>query len=135
MNLAQRYVDHFYRTYTGRVPFKAGCAGGFSFLYPFVYENIDGVPIGLVCMAWEKGSNDNLVRVFHISSFKSGRGSGSEILTELCRVADEYEVNLTLQAEPQSNGLEVIGSSKLVSWYRKFGFIGSCVMYRDGSNT
>jgi len=135
MNLAQRYIDHFYREFPGRVPFKAGSAGGFSFVYPFVFENNKGIPIGLVCMAWEKGSSENLVRIFHISSFKSGRGNGSEILTKLCKVADDYKVNLTLQAEPQSNGLEIIEINKLVSWYQKFGFIGNCIMHRYAGNT
>lgn len=133
MNKAQSYIEHFYSKYKGRVPFRAGCAGGFSFVYPFVYEDESGNSIGLVSMAWEKETNENLVRIFHLSSFKNRLGKGSLILSNLCRIADEFEVDLTLQAEPQSNGQELIGQSELISWYRRFGFSGNCIMVRHAN--
>jgi len=130
LNRAQKYIDYLYAKFVGRVPFKAGSPGGFSFVYPFVFENGSGNAIGLVSVAWEKESSDNLVRLFHLSAFKMGFGDGSQILTVLCSLADEFGVDLTLQAEPQSNGLDIISQDKLLSWYRKFGFEGSCIMMR-----
>ena len=135
MNRAQEYIEYFYSKYDGRACLKAGSAGGFSFVYPFVFENKESIPVGLVSMAWEKGSDENLVRIFHVSSFKNKRGHGSFILSTLCEKADEFCINLTLQAEPQENGLESIDPCALVNWYRKFGFVGNCIMVRNAVST
>lgn len=96
-----------------------------------VYENNSQIPIGLIAMSVDNISDSAAVDVYHISAFKPGNGQGSEIMKFLCNSADEFKVRLCIQAEAQFNGRQTLAGADLISWYRKFGFNGSGIMYRE----
>ena len=70
--------------------------------------------------------NINYVHIYHIGSFKSNRGNGSQILQELCFLADKYQIILSLSPIFMPNGKnEPMSTEQLKTWYGRFGFGGS----------
>ncbi len=131
MNPAQTYVATLYARFPGRVPVKVGLTLGFGAVYPLVFEDASGVPIGLVGCSWSEGQSADFVQVYHISAFKPRTGAGTKILQYLCDEAYRLGVKLYVQAQPQYIDIdEAIDGEKLQSWYRTFGFRGSVGLTR-----
>lgn len=128
MTRAEKFVEVLYSSFEGRVPFAAGYVG-FDKIYPFVYESRHGFPIGLVAAAATKVAD--AVQLYHISSFKPGKGHGKEIMGYLCGLADEHGVKIYLHAEVQFSDKETPIGEDLVNWYRRFGFVGNGFMCRE----
>lgn len=128
---AAEYVNHMYSLYEGRAAVTVGVNSDLKCVYPFVFENASRVPIGLIALSADGGSNPDDVDIYHISAFNPGNGQGSEIVHFLCTVADEYRVRLCIQAEAQDNGKVTMTSAELINWYRKFGFTGNRIMYKE----
>jgi len=91
-------------------------------IHPFVFEDMNKVPIGLIALSAEGFANPSDVDIYHISAFNSGKGHGSQIMAFLCDSADEYGVRLYIHAEAQQNGNHTMTSPELVDWYHGYGF-------------
>ena len=126
------YVKYFYKKYEGRVAIGVGYDQTMSEIYPFVFEDIDGKPIGIVALDVYKHEDINYVHIYHLGSFKSNRGYGSQILKELCFQADKYKIILSLSPIFMPNNKdEPMSSEQLISWYDKFGFRGNSPFKRE----
>ena len=126
-----RYVASFYDKYKGRVSIGVGYGQNMVEVFPFLFEGDKGEALGIVAMAPLVGDEIESVHIFHLSVFKSNRGSGSIILKTLCLKADELGVTLSLSPIPTPNGdAGLIDSQQLTSWYRKFGFRGDSLLCR-----
>lgn len=131
MTKATQYVNHMYSLYEGRAAVTVGVNHELETIHPFVFENENKMPIGLIAMSENGVTGPVDVDLYHISSFVSGRGQGTEILNFLCKAADDIGVRLCIQATAQQSGKQSMKDADLVCWYRKFGFRGSDVMYRE----
>ena len=131
MSSAEEYVSFLYSKFTGSVPLAVGHGGQMKMIYPFVYESIDLGPIGLVGISAVENIDLNEAQLFHISSFWPRKGHGSEMMKYLCSLADEYSVNISLQAEVRFGRNKTLIGKELVLWYRKFGFVGKEFMKRQ----
>ena len=119
------YVNFFYNKFEGRVAIGVGYDQNLSEIYPFVFEDPDGKSIGLVALGVYALENVNHVHIYHIGSFKGNRGSGSQILQQLCFQADKYQIILSLSPIFMPNGKnEPMSTEQLMAWYAKFGFRG-----------
>ena len=132
MDQEHDYVKYFYEKYEGRVAFGVGYDQELSEIYPFVFESADGKSIGVVALGVYTHENINYVHIYHIGSFKSNRGNGSQILQQLCFQADKYQIILSLSPIFMPNGKhEPLSTEQLRSWYGKFGFRGSSPFKRE----
>jgi hypothetical protein len=131
MTRATEYVEHMYSLYEGRAAVTVGVNNEYNSIHPFVFEDENRVPVGLIALSADSISEPTDVDVYHISVFIPGKGQGTEILSFLCRVADEFKVRLCIQAQVQFNGKQVLTNSDLVNWYHKFGFSGDKLMCRE----
>lgn len=131
MTRAAEYVNHMYSLYEGRAAVTVGVNSELNSVHPFVFENQSKVPIGLIAMSADGISNPINVDIYHVSSFITGKGQGSEIMNFLCSAADEYGVRLCMQAEVQFNGNQTMTTPELIDWYHKFGFTGKKTMHRE----
>jgi len=132
MNKEHDYVNYFYQKYEGRVAIGVGYGQDLSEIYPFVFEDMDGNAIGIVALGVYTNENINYAHIYHIGSFKSNRGDGSQILQELCIQADKYRIILSLSPIFMPNGNnEPMGDEQLMSWYGRFGFKGSLPFSRE----
>ena len=104
MDQEHDYVKYFYEKYEGRVAFGVGYDQELSEIYPFVFESADGKSIGVVALGVYTHENINYVHIYHIGSFRSKRGIGSQILQELCFQADRYQIILSLSPLFMPNG-------------------------------
>jgi hypothetical protein len=130
------YVNYFYEKYEGRVAIGVGYDQNLSEIYPFVFEDRDGQSIGLVALGIYTHENIDCVHIYHIGSFKSNRGNGSQILQELCFLADKYHIILSLSPVCMPNGKnESMSTEQLRSWYGRFGFKGSPQFQREPCKT
>jgi len=131
MNSARSYVLALYARFEGQVPVKVGITCGFGAVYPFVFEDGKGLPMGLVGCAWNEEQASDLVQIYHVSAFKPKQGAGTKIMRHLCAEADRMQVKLYLQAQPQYIDVDKsISEEKLQDWYRSFGFKGSLLLTR-----
>lgn len=131
MTKAEEFVAELYSTFEGRVPFTSGYAKGFArSIYPVVFENAEGKPIGLVAAAANNDEDTSEVQLFHVSAFKPGLGHGKEIMFFICKLADRHGVKLYLQAEIQFTDKKTPIGEDLINWYRQFGFEGGSFMNR-----
>jgi hypothetical protein len=129
------YVKYFYEKYEGRVAIGVGYDQDLSEIYPFVFENKYGKSIGVVALGVYAHENINYVHIYHIGSFSSNRGNGSEILQELCFQADRYQIILSLSPIFMPNGkIEPMSTEQLMAWYGRFGFRGSSPFKREPCN-
>ena len=127
-----RFVDFFYNKFKGRISIGVGYGQDMLEIFPFLFEDNDGHALGIAAMAPLSNDEINSVHIFHISAFRSNRGSGSAMLEALCFKADQLGVMLSLSPIPSPNGkAHQISSRQLVSWYRKFGFIGDALLCRS----
>jgi hypothetical protein len=131
MTKATEYVDHMYSLYEGRAAVTVGVNNESKTIHPFVYENKNHIPIGLIAMCASDIINPTEVDIYHISAFIPGKGQGSEIMNFLCDAADEYGVDLSIESNAQFNGNIIMSDIALASWYRKYGFKGTCLMRRE----
>ena len=132
MDQEHDYVNYFYKKYEGRVAIGVGYDQNLSEIFPFVFEDYDGNPIGIVALGVYTDVKINYVHIYHIGSFKSSRGSGRQILEELCFQADKYKIVLSLSPIFVPNGKdEPMSTEQLVSWYGRFGFRGSSPFRRE----
>lgn len=81
-----------------------------------VYSLVDGVEIGL-----RPSKVGEAVYIMKIRSSQRGEGRASYALQALCKLADEYQLDLFLEVE-QSDGLN---SEQLAEWYWRYGFRGN----------
>lgn len=132
MTRAEKFVEELYSRFEGRVPFSAGYTLQFSkTVYPVVYENEKGIPIGLVAAAANNKTDTSEVQLFHVSVFKPGNGHGKEIMNYICDLADKHKAKIYLQVEIQFSDKETLIGQDLVNWYRQFGFVGNTFMNRE----
>jgi hypothetical protein len=125
MNPAQKLVATLYFRFQGRIPVKVGLTDRFAPVYPFVFENESGVPIGLIGCAWSEGHPQNLVQIYHISAFHPGKGEGTKALNYLCAEADRNSIALSVIATALAVGdFFPMDDLALDNWYRKLGFKG-----------
>jgi len=132
MSRENDYVNYFYEKYEGRVAIGVGYDQNLTEIYPFVFEVPDGKPIGVVALGVYTNENINYVHIYHIGSFKTRRGKGSEMLQELCLQADKYQVILSLSPIFIPDGKnEPMSDEQLMSWYGRFGFRGTSPFRRE----
>lgn len=129
MNPAELFVQELYQTFEGRVPFTAGFDANFKKVLPVVYEDQNEIPIGLVAAASTQ-DDPSIVQLYHVSSFKVGKGHGAQIMRYLCELADKHKASIYLQAEAQFTDKDTPVGPDLVSWYTQFGFAGVGIMLR-----
>lgn len=126
-----RYVDWFYKRYSGRVAIGVGYAPGMVEVYPMVLENGRGRALGIIAMATQSNEKACCVHIFHLSVFNTGCGDGSKMLEIICQQADTLNVMLSLSPIPSPNGKNrQMNAEQLTSWYRKFGFTGDALLCR-----
>ena len=132
MNPEHDYVSFFYSKFEGRVAIGVGYDQNFAEIYPFVFEDTDGNSIGIVALGVYTHENVNHVHVYHMGSFRSNHGNGSQILQQLCFQADNYQIILSLSPMFMPNGKqEQISTEQLRSWYGRFGFRGNSPFKRE----
>ena len=131
MNQEQEYVNYFYQKYRGRVAIGVGYDLNLSEIYPFVFEDPAGKSIGVVALGVYTHEDIDYVHIYHMGSFKSQRGNGSQILQELCFLADKYQITLSLSPMFMPNGEnKPMSDAHLESWYGRYGFRGSSPFQR-----
>ena len=132
INKEHDYVNYFYEKYEGRVVIGGGYDQNLSEVYPFVFEDSDGKLIGVVALGVYTNENVNYAHIYHLGSFKTNCGNGSQILQELCSQADNYQVILSLSPIFMPDGKnEPMNDEQLKSWYGRFGFRGSSPFRRE----
>lgn len=72
-----------------------------------------------ICMKFKQG---DVIRLTDLSSSTPKAGHGTKLLKEVCALADSHQAILTLCALPFGDPSTIIGKTKLVDWYRRFGF-------------
>jgi len=94
--------------------------------HPFVVE-LNGKEVGCIYLHYEYQMAPPMVWVMYLKSYS--KGFGSEILKLLCEQANKENVRLYLEPVPDK-GSELLFSG-LVSWYRRYGFVGEHTMVRE----
>lgn len=126
-----RYVDCFYKKYSGRVAIGVGYAQGMVEVFPLVLEDGNGRALGIIAMATQSNEQTRYVHIFHLSVFNTGCGDGSKMLEILCLKADELNVMLSVSPIPSPNGKNrQMNGEQLTGWYRKYGFTGDAPLCR-----
>ena len=124
MNKADQFVEDLYCSFNGRVPIKVGFTQGFEAVYPLVFENSNGVPIGLIGCASNKWISADLVQIYHLSTFKPNCGAGTIMMKYLCTKADLFQVSLCLQAEQLTS--TTIDRQSLIQVHPTKAYLASC---------
>ncbi|WP_022665882.1 YkgJ family cysteine cluster protein [Desulfospira joergensenii] len=125
------YVDYFYQKYRGRVSLGVGYHQNLSEIYPFIFQNVHGKPIGIVAMG-AVSNGEKAVHIYHIGSFVTRQGKGSQILQELCRKADCFNIHLSVSPVFMPNGKDPhMNYGLLTEWYEKFDFKGEANLLRS----
>ena len=125
MSQESDYVEYFYDKFDGRVAIGVGYNMDLSEIYPFVFENTAGNSIGIVALGVFKREDANYVHIYHIGSFKSCRGVGSQIIKALCLQADKFQITLSVSPVFMPNGKDKeMSDEHLGEWYGKYGFKG-----------
>ena len=132
MSQENDYVSHFYEKFEGRVAVGVGYDQNLSEIYPFVFEDSAGNSIGVVALGVFTQDSITYVHIYHIGSFKSCRGDGSQILQELCLQADKHQIILSLSPIFMPNGKdEMMSEERLREWYGRYGFRGRSHFKRE----
>lgn len=130
MDQEERFVDFFYDKYPGRVSLGVGYGHGLKEIFPFVFVDDDDVSIGIIALDSLMG-DIQVVHIYHIGSFVHKQGDGSRMMDALCRVADDYQVTLSLSPVYLDNGKDTtMGDDDMIGWYRRFGFEGEGQLLR-----
>lgn len=71
-----------------------------------------------------------------IHSIDKHLGKATEVLKQICDIADNHNVGMALEAKAFGTSKDKLTTSQLVNWYRKFGFkpIGYGTMERVPSD-
>lgn len=93
--------------------------------------HIQGKPVGCVDLRKPANTVDGFVELAYIHMYTAQKGNGSVILQKICELADNYCLEVELDAVPLSKFYEPMSVAKLHSFYRGFGFKNSEVR---GSN-
>ena len=118
-----KFVRYFYQTYKGRVALSAGYDQKLDEIYPFVFENSDRHAIGMVALATQFHTHEDMVHIYHLSAFRTGCGDGTTMLQELCGQADHFQIILSLSPFSLPNGVSPsMSSDALKRWYEKYNF-------------
>lgn len=124
------YVDYFYQKFRGRISLGVGYDQNFSEIYPFIFQNVHGKPIGVIAMG-EISHGKKAVHIYHIGSFETRRGNGSHMLRELCRKADCFNIHLSVSPVFMPNGKDArMDYELLAKWYGRFDFKGEATLMR-----
>lgn len=124
----------FYNRFPGRVAISVGYGPGLVEIFPFVFEDTHGTPIGILALAVMIQEEREVVHIYHLGAFKPGNGHGTEMLEELCHMANRSLVPLSLSPVPCPNGnTPLLDDEALDAWYRRFGFKGSAHLVREPS--
>lgn len=95
--------------------------------YEFSYEtNGTSILIRIRDADTQRSHQSSRVNILDLISTKPKKGFGSQLLKLVCDLADAHQITLFLRAQPfgptKIGDLERITLSKLIAWYRKFGF-------------
>ena len=127
----QDYLDYFYGKHRGRAALGVGYNQNLSEIFPFIFQNIHGTPIGMVAMG-AVSSSRTAVHIYHIGSFETRCGDGTRILGELCRKADCFNIHLSVSPVFMPNGQDPhMDYQQLSEWYERFGFKGDANLVRS----
>ncbi len=119
------YVNYFYQKYKGRVALSAGYDQNHSEIFPFIFQNAYGAPIGIVAMG-VTGNGKKKVHLYHVGSFMPKIGDGNLMMKELCRKADCFDIQLSVSPAFMANDKNrSIDHTWLSQWYEKFNFKGN----------
>ncbi|MGM8227482.1 GNAT family N-acetyltransferase [Cellvibrio sp. ARAG 10.3] len=83
----------------------------------------NGEQIGCMAAEWPTDCVPGFVQLAYLYIYKSGQGLGSVILRRLCELADELQLEITLDAVPQKPSESSIPQEKLINWYQRHGFV------------
>lgn len=132
MDQEQGYVRYLYDRYPGRIAIGVGYDMDMEEIFPFVFESPKGDSLGIVALSAVQHAAGPAVYIFHFSTFSPNHGSGRIMLGELCRLADHYQVVLSLSPFTLPNGsVNLMDSKKLKSWYVSYGFGGNPSFRRE----
>lgn len=121
-----------YTRFAGRVALSVGYGPGLVEIFPFVFEEPIGTPIGLIALAVLIQEEREVVHLYHLGAFKPGHGHGTAMLQELCREANRFVVPISLSPIPCPNGeAPLLNGEALDLWYRRFGFKGRAHLVRE----
>lgn len=130
LNKESGYVNYFYGKYQGRLSLGVGYDQSLSEIFPFVFQDAYGRPLGVVAMGVIT-SEKNVVHIYHIGVFMAQQGDGSLILAELCRKADCFNIRLSARPVSLQNGKDPQMDNDLLSrWYNRFDFRGESNLMR-----
>ena len=93
--------------------------------------SILGKPVGCVDLRKQPNTVDGYVELAYIYIYEKQQGHGSAIIKKICKLADEYKLEVELDAVPISKSNDPIPQWKLHAFYREFKFKNSEV---QGSN-
>jgi len=126
------FLEILYERYPGRVAISVAYSEGMTEVFPIVISDRQGNILGIVAMAAIGDRDSAAVHIYHLSVFNQRNGHGTKMLQILCHQADLSNIVLCLSPIPSPNGEEhIIGSHKLISWYRQFGFEGDTSLCRQ----
>ncbi|MFA6009219.1 MAG: hypothetical protein WC799_04485 [Desulfobacteraceae bacterium] len=132
MDQEQGYVHYLYEKYQGRIAIGVGYDTEMEEIFPFVFESPKGNSLGIVALSAVQQKAGPVVYIFHFSTFNPNHGSGRIMIGELCRLADHYQVVLSLSPFTLPNGgLGLMNSKQLKSWYVSYGFGGNHSFRRE----
>jgi hypothetical protein len=123
------YIKEFESQYSGRrdKSRKMDIYPTTRFHHPLIVD-LMGEDVGCVFLHYDENMRDSAVWIMYLKAYKQERGLGTRILKELCFLADVRSVSLYLEPVPDNDSN--LKFDALVSWYRKFGFVGENAMYR-----
>lgn len=125
----QEYIDYFYGKYISRF---AGYeyAEKHSQGHSFVFQDVYGKPIGAIALN-EVASQNKTVHIHYLKAFVLNSGNGTLMLLELCRKADCFNVQLSVNpAFAPDDKYSDSNFNVLREWYTKFGFKGESCLSR-----
>jgi hypothetical protein len=128
----KRFLESLYRRFPGRVAIGVAYSQEMNEIFPIVIDDDQGNVLGIVAMAVMTHEQFVSVHIYHFSVFSPRNGKGTKMLNILCRKADRLNVVLSLSPIPSPNGEDHhMGSQKLATWYRQFGFEGETLLRRQ----
>lgn len=98
--------------------------------HPYVI-NLDGAQIGCMTVKKPRNTQNGWVQLAYFRIFEQQNELGSEILGNICGLADKYHVGIYLDAIPLDKSENSISKAKLSSLYSRYGFKGSHYMERE----
>jgi hypothetical protein len=83
---------------------------------------INNVEVGCMALQRNRHMKHGWIQIAYIFIYNPKIGIGSKIMSRLCDLADQYNVNLFLDAVPQKSNGKSIDRGKLICWYMGFKF-------------